>query len=180
MRAKVSQRLVIDACVLRAAGGEGATFPLSKHCRDALMATLEVCHRAVESEALREERKKHESSFARQWRTAMVARKKLLLLEVPADEALRGEVEAAAATDRDREAMLKDMHLVEAARATDGIVLSSDETARGLFAQASQRARGLKAIVWVNPGQEGERTRAWLEAGAPAEKGYRLGGPRKE
>lgn len=180
MRAKVSRRLVIDACVLRAAGGADATFPLSKHCRDVLTTTLQVCHHAVATAALREEWKRHESSFAKTWKTAMFARKKVVDLEVPPDSALRNEVEAAAVTERAREAMLKDVHLVEAARAADGIIISCDETVRGHFTTVSRRARALKTIVWVNPGQEAEGARAWLEAGAPTEKERQLGAPRKK
>ncbi|WP_441289922.1 hypothetical protein ACSRUE_04360 [Sorangium sp. KYC3313] len=51
---------------------------------------------------------------------------------------------------------------------------SLDDAARGLFAGASRRVRALRTIVWVNPGSEGGRALAWLEAGAPAEVVYRL------
>ncbi|WP_437743053.1 hypothetical protein WMF39_47370 [Sorangium sp. So ce1504] len=174
MRAKTSRRLVIDASVARAAGGAGATYPLSKQCRDALKTVLDVCHRAVMPSAIREEWNKHQSVFATQWRVAMVARKKLLLEDVPADPSLRREIETAPATEPGREAMLKDVHLVEAAQAADRTILSLDDTARGLFAGASRRVRALRTIVWVNPGAEGDRALAWLEAGAPPEAGYRL------
>jgi hypothetical protein len=36
MADKVSKRLVIDASVARAAGGEDATYPISVYCRDFL------------------------------------------------------------------------------------------------------------------------------------------------
>lgn len=174
MRAKTSRRLVIDASVARAAGGEGATYPLSKQCRDALKTVLDVCHRAVMPAAIREEWNKHQSVFASQWRVAMVARKKLILEDTPSDPVLRGDIEAAPATELGRAAMLKDVHLVEAAQAADRTILSLDDAARGLFAGASRRVRALRTIVWVNPGGEGGRALAWLEAGAPAEVGYRL------
>ncbi|WP_437952935.1 hypothetical protein WME98_21105 [Sorangium sp. So ce296] len=55
-----------------------------------------------------------------------------------------------------------------------------DDAARGLFAGASRRVRSLRTIVWVNPGSEGDRARAWLDGGAPPEVAYRLrpGAPR--
>ncbi|WP_437724230.1 hypothetical protein [Sorangium sp. So ce861] len=180
MRAKTSRRLVIDASVARAAGGEGATYPLSKHCRDALRTVLDVCHRAVMPPAIREEWNKHQSVFASQWRVAMVARKKLILEDTRPDPMLRGEIEAASSSEPGREAMLKDVHLVEAAQASDRTILSLDDAARDLFAGASRRVRALRTIVWVNPGSEADRARDWLDGGAPPEAAYRLrpGAPR--
>ncbi|XXX76695.1 hypothetical protein WMF30_54505 [Sorangium sp. So ce134] len=76
--------------------------------------------------------------------------------------------------------MLKDVHLIEAAQAADRTILSLDDAARGLFAGASRQVRALRTIVWVNPGSEGDRARAWLAAGAPPEAAHRLraGAPR--
>ena len=167
--------MVIDASVARAAGGEDAAHPLPKQCRDFLKTTLSVCHRVVLTPPVSVEWKKHESLFARQWRTAMVARKKLLFVNPPEDAALRDAIEEAAESDRGRRAMLKDTHLIEAARATDRTVVSLDETVRDLFAAASRQARVLEAIVWVNPSRVEEGCTAWLEAGAPPEKRRQLG-----
>lgn len=172
MRAKVSKRLVIDASVARSAGGADATFPLSKQCRDFLKTTLAVCHRVVLTSAVRQEWKKHESGFARGWRAAMMARKKLLLEDAPEDSTLREALEDAAATDRGRRAMLKDTHLVESALATDRTVVSLDDTVRSLFAAASRPVRSLKKIVWANPAHLGEECEGWLRDGAP-EDGHR-------
>ena len=47
MADKVSKRLVIDASVARAAGGEDATYPISVSCRDFLKAVLDLSHRVV-------------------------------------------------------------------------------------------------------------------------------------
>jgi hypothetical protein len=71
--------------------------------------------------------------------------------------------------------MLKDIHLVEAARATDEAVLSLDDTVRNLLAAASQRVRALRKIVWVNPGTAGESACTWLRSGAPPDKELQLG-----
>jgi hypothetical protein len=175
MRAKTSRRLVIDASVARSAGGEDAIFPLSKQCRDFLKTTLTVGHRAVFTTPVREEWRKHESTFARTWRVAMVARKKLEIVEAPEDAALRDEIERVPAIERDRLAMIKDTHLIEAARATDRTVTSLDETVRRLFAAAAPRVRALRPIVWANPGNEPERCQGWLEEGAPPDKHRQLG-----
>ena len=164
--ANVSQRLVIDASVARSAGPETATFPRSKRCRDLLKTTLAVCHRVVITPAIRDEWNRHQSRFAKEWRTAMVARKKLLFINVPEDLDLRGRIEAVAGKDRDQEAMLKDVHLVEAAHATDRTVISLDDTVRDLFAEVSRKIRDLRTIVWVNPDEYEDGAASWLEGGA--------------
>lgn len=175
MRAKKSQRLVVDASVARAAGGEDAVFPLSKQCRDFLKTTLSVCHRVVLTRAVRDEWKKHESGFARQWRTAMMARKKLILDDAAEDSSLREAIEEAAATEKGRRAMLKDVHLIEAAQATDRTVISLDDVVRALFAGAASRVRALRSVVWANPRHEAEGCLAWLTEGAPRERHRQLG-----
>lgn len=175
MSAKGSRRLVIDASVVRAAGPETATFPTSKRCRDFLKTTLSAKHRAVVTPAIRAEWDKHQSGFARQWRTTMVARKQLLITNVLEDPTLREQLEGAAVKDRDRAAMLKDALLIEAAQATDRSVVALDDRVRGLFAAASSKVRSLKTIVWVNPGEDDREACAWLEDGAPLDKERQLG-----
>ena len=65
MADKVSKRLVIDASVARAAGGEDATFPISVYCRDFLQAVLDISHRVVMTPDIRDEWNKHQSKSAR-------------------------------------------------------------------------------------------------------------------
>jgi hypothetical protein len=112
-----SQSLVIDASVAQAAGPQGATHPTAKHCRDFLLVAEEVCHRMVFTPAVEEEWNEHQSGFARRWRRSMFARKKIDRFEAPADTAFRGQLERVATTEKQKEAMLKDAHLIEAARA---------------------------------------------------------------
>ena len=64
---------------------------------------------------------------------------------------LRDKIKRIIAKTKDREAMLEDFHLIEAALATDRTVVSRDETVRNLFATASSRIGELKNIIWVNP-----------------------------
>jgi len=177
--AKVSRRLVVDASVARASGGKTAVFPLSKRCRDFLGTMLDTGHHLVMTSAIRAEWNKHQSGFAREWRTAMVARKRLLLVDAPEDAGLREEIDSAAETERGRLAMLKDTHLVEAALATDRTVVALDDTVRGLFDTASMHVKILKTVVWANPGEEAEACPTWLEKGAPPDRERRLGAWRR-
>ena len=47
--------------------------------------------------------------------------------------------------------MLKDCHLIEAARATDRNVVSIDETVRQYFHTAARSVGPLREVRWVNP-----------------------------
>src|SRR5437660_6190664 len=86
--AKASRRLVVDASVARAAGGEGATHPLSRQCRDCLLAMLHICHRIVMTAEIGAEWKRHRSRFAMTWLTSMEARRKVWRPAAPADTTL--------------------------------------------------------------------------------------------
>lgn len=174
MAAKVSRRLVIDASVARSAGGEDATFPKSKHCRDFLKAVLTICHRVVMTPEIAEEWKKHRSNFARTWRVSRVARKKEIQLNSPQDEALRKKIENAATSEKGCAAMLKDVHLLEAALAMDSTVISLDDIVKNLFSTSCQSVGEIKNVVWVNPDEDEGKTQIWLEKGAKPDKNLRL------
>jgi hypothetical protein len=174
MPPKDSRRLVIDASVARSSGGHDAVHPLSKYCRDFLKGTLTCGHRVVLSPPVNAEWKKHESAFARAWRSTMVARRRVSMNDIPEDAVLRDAIDDAAGSERDRLAMIKDAHLVEAARATDQTVVSLDDTVRRLFGAASTRVRSLRTVVWANPGHASEDCSSWLADGAPPDKHRRL------
>ena len=173
----VSKRLVIDASVARSAGGEEATYPTSVYCRDFLKAVLDICHKVVMTRDIREEWNKHESDFARAWRRRMVAKRKFEFLDIPVNDELWNKIDRIAGTDKQRTEMFKDLRLIEAAIATDRIVISLDDnTARRFFGRVAVQVDELKEIVWVNPAKiEEEKPIEWLENGAKPEKERMLG-----
>ncbi|MFL6276724.1 MAG: hypothetical protein ACJ74G_16165 [Blastocatellia bacterium] len=175
MSKRVSKRLVIDASVARSSGDENAVFPTSKRCRDFLLATLDICHQAVMTEAIRDEWNRHQSRFARGWRVSMVARRKLHIIDVALDDHLRERIRRVATRTQDRETMLKDAHLLEAAIATDQVVISLDETVRVLFVTAAIRVGEIRRILWANPDKIEEDCVSWLERGARSERRRQLG-----
>ncbi|SRR6266545_6176583 len=167
MKSKTSKRLVIDASVARAAGGESATFPSSKKCRDFLTSVLIVCHRFVMMPAVREEWTKHESRFAKQWRVSMVARRKLVFINVSDDVELRAAIESTAKGEKKVFEILKDLHLVEAAQSTDRTIISLDDAVRSMLVIVSEEILAIRSIIWVNP-VKFEGMDSWLLKGAPA------------
>ena len=183
MKPKLSKRLVIDASVARAAGGDDATYPTSVHCRDFLQAVLENSHRVVMTRDIREEWDKHQSKPTRRWLRLMVAKKKLVPLpDMPANNELWDVCDRLAETDRQRQDMFKDLRLLEAALVADKIVISLDDnTARRFFRRAAQELEAIADIVWVNPNNvEEEQPIAWLENGAEPDKERCLGFRRSE
>jgi hypothetical protein len=75
------------------------------------------------------------------------------------------------------EAMLKDAHLIEAARATDRRVAALDETVRGHFGRMTTTYSKLLQILWVNHVLEGVTCFEWLESGAEEEADRQLRSP---
>ena len=172
---KFSRDLVVDASVARSSGGEEATYPTSKNCRDCLKTILALSHRVVMTQPIMNEWNKHKSVFARQWLVSMTARKRVLRIEAEPFDELRQKLQEIAGSQKDVDAMLKDIHLIEAALVTDQIVIALDETVRILFGTSCQTIGLMKIVVWVNPDKPKEDTIAWLEAGAEPEKHRQLG-----
>jgi hypothetical protein len=170
-----SQSLVIDASVARAAGPEGATHPTARHCRDFLLLAGEVCHRTVFTAAIIQEWDEHQSGFARRWRRSMYARKKIDRLDVAADTEFREQLVQAAPSDKHEDAMLKDAHLIEAARAQGLRVAALDDTVRGYFREVAAAVAALRRVCWINPANEDEDSLVWLQTGAPAQRHRTLG-----
>ena len=89
------------------------------------------------------------------------------------DEKLRRQI-GDAVSERKRAAE-KDVHLIEAALRTDGLVASQDERARRIFRDASASVQELKPIVWVNPTAPDDDPIGWLKNGARSETWRRFG-----
>lgn len=170
-----SRRLVIDASIARAAGGTEATYPTSKHCRDFLKATLTICHRMVMTPEIEDEWKAHQSKFASKWRRYMEGKKKIYRPTNTVNERLRAKLARIPVSSTTKAAMLKDIHLIEAALATDEIVISLDEKVRNFFKASAATLGESKTAVWLNPDKEEEAPIAWLENGAKPEKHRLIG-----
>ena len=176
MRSRDSKRLVVNASVARAAGGEGATASVSISCTEFLETFQDECsHHVLMTPELSEEWEENQSKFAATWLRSMIARKRFDYIEPPVNQALRDEIEGTATRETETEVMRKDFHLLEAAQATDQIIISLDETIREYFARATQRVGEIRDIVWVNPERvEEEQPLVWLQNGAPPDDHCKL------
>ena len=180
MAKKISKKLVIDASVARSCGRENSIMPTSKNCRDFLLEVLEQSHYFVMTPEIKAEWDKHQSSFALKWRAKMIAKKKLVYISEALLPELRKQIEATPEKDNNiKEAMLKDCLLIEAALATDKIVISLDEKVRRYFNQASVTVKNLKVILWINPDKSEDKAITWLQDGAKIEPARLLGHEQK-
>jgi hypothetical protein len=173
--AKVRSRvLVIDASVARAAG-EVSMHPTSRGCREFLKAVLLHGHRMAMTDDIQAEWNKHQSRYARGWRTSMVARKRIEFVEVAPHLTLEKRVVRAVADDFLVAIIDKDRRLIEAALVTEKRVTSLDDHVRKHLQHHLSRLAEVRLICWVNPCTPEEEALAWLEAGAPAERMRLLG-----
>lgn len=178
---KASKCLVIDTDIARAAGGGNAQREPSKSCRIFMAAMLERTeHKVVLTRAIQEEWNKHQSIATLAWRRTMIAQKRMCLIDAPADAQLRQKVEQCASSENNGKAMLKDIHLIEAAHQADKIVISMDETVRSCFREVTHQIRLLTFIAWVNPCIIEEKAIEWLHNGAEMKREHLLGYRREE
>lgn len=159
-------RLVIDADVARSAGT--SEHPVASSSRAFLDTALECGYDVVMTEAIRDEWRCHQSTYSRKWLTRMYGRRQVHHASVKDDRDLRARL-ANVTPDAQRSIAERDVHLIEAAMATDRAVSSGDERARSVFRAASKHLPELNSIVWVNPARCLPRVLAWLRDGAPTD-----------
>jgi len=141
--------LVVDASVVHAAGE--TAHPVSSSCRDCLETIRHVCHRVAVTARMRDEWNRHMSRFSRKWLRSMAARRKPLqsIAGIGVDIRLDG------LSTKEREAILKDRCLLEAAAASDHVIVTLDDALRQALAKTRQGARLAASIRWVNPVHDG-------------------------
>jgi hypothetical protein len=123
---------------------------------------------------LKQEWDKHQSTFARKWRVSMIAKNKYKYCKNVTLDELRKQLEYIAQTYDKREAMWKDICLVEAAIKTDKIVISLDEKVRQYFSEISEDIPEIGIIFWSNPNKNEDQVIKWLEDGAVLENKRQL------
>lgn len=104
-----------------------------------------------------------------------MAKKRLDVSDVEQNDDLRSKIVATGTNDKEKEALLKDCRLVEAALTTDKIIISHDDKMRQLLARAAKTISELRTIIWVDPTSPDENVIDWLLGGAKIEKARQLG-----
>ena len=172
------RRLVVDTDVVYSAGE--SEHPTASASRNFLETVLDVGHRVVMTDAIRAEwdrniiKRKSEYSYSRKWFTRMTDQEKVVEIDGERDEMLRKKIDASVPPEQ-RNLADKDVHLIEAAIATDRLITSNDERVRRAYGNAVNEVEELRQIVWVNPTRDEETPIDWLRNGARAEAHRMLG-----
>lgn len=167
------KRIVIDADIARAASPSKS--PVPGRCFDFLVTLRECKHKVVFSDELWQEWLGNRSGHAWRWMRTMRARKLVDRIPDPRDPFLREKIGRFAETTADLEVMNKDVHLLEAALATDRIVTSKDDQAQECFEEMCHGIGEIREVVWANPVSENDACKGWLKRGAPPDPQRQLG-----
>lgn len=157
-RPSISIRYVVDSTVMQAAGPlRGPSQALTaRACRDFLMVIYTVCHRAVINNAIENEWRCHASTFSRMWWTRMARSGKCAWVGDCERDDVRRRIDSCSLGATEVQAMRDDIHLVEAALATDRRIVSMDAEALRLFSLLAEEDDQLRSLQWIDP-QSGER-----------------------
>ena len=117
------------------------------------------------------------SRHAMSWLTEMTSRGRVMWVGAYEGNDIRSRIFSAVGDQRIRETS-KDLHLVEAALASDSRVISCDREIRRSLIQAATQVEVLRSILWVHPLDNDAPL--WLADGARDVPVLRLGGPSKE
>jgi hypothetical protein len=167
MENKVSKAIVIDASIARSAGT--TEHPTSRMCRDFLQAVMAFCHKMAANPEVLAEWRKHRSRFSSKWLVSMVQKRKLVRLPKAANKELWAAFGGGDCPEKDYRNISKDLHLIDAAMCTDGLVASLDDAVRASLRNCIEQKPDIGDIAWVNPTNEAEQAIDWLERGAPRE-----------
>lgn len=164
--------LVIDACVLRAAGLSDK--PLPKSCRTVLDAVRGSGVRVVVCNALLEEWREHKSRYAQQWISSMFARR--LVSRVNSFSGRSAVIDAVIGQlpEPQRSCAEKDGHLIKVAVDHGRVVVSQEIQSRRAFACAAATCREIAEVVWANP-ESGEVVIKFISGASDAPSEWFLG-----
>lgn len=115
------------------------------------MDVLTICHRVFLSDSCRDEWRRHASKFARDWWVAMEARRKVERAADMHDPEVRRPLKRAVLTTKERDAIAKDIHLLEDALRADGIVVGIDLILVAYVQKAAKTARKLRKVRFIDP-----------------------------
>ncbi len=104
----------------------------------------------------------HASKLARLWLARMVSSRRVVHLDDCSCPAVLRKCTRVEATSPQMTVWGKDFHLVCAALMTDEVVVSMDETSRGLFSAIAGEVKELRRIEWINPEINPDGLQEWI------------------
>ena len=177
MSSKKRKQLVIDANIALGSTDpmynpmSGIAGDMNRRC---LQAVWEEGHIAVFNKQLRREWREHASRSAIAWLQKMDLKERT----VDDDGEIFSELLAPAcncqSTNRHKDDLKKDFHLVQSALATGQTILSKEMKFPTFVAQACPTVPKLIELYYANPKVEGDACRLWIKAGAEKDANRRI------
>lgn len=169
-----SKRLVIDASVAGAAGGDAASAQVSCDATQFLQAVLRICHHAAMTPQLAVEWLRHQSLFSMSWLAEMRLRNKVDMVDGE-EGGLATRLASTKVSGSVPRAFREDAHLIDGALRTDRVVVSLDATARQQYSAVVELLPQLRRVMWVDPSNKPDAVMRWLEQGAEHDPASCLG-----
>lgn len=144
-----SRNIVVDTTVICSSGG--TVHPVSRACREALEAIKRICHHVVSTPEIREEWRDHQSRYSSDWIVSMYSRKKVTPLNSVQSGDLSRAIERSPMQPTDQEIVEKDALIINAALASDMIIVTQDGELQRAMAKYPRLASIASRITWVNP-----------------------------
>jgi hypothetical protein len=180
MTHRTPKRIVVDASIARAASERAAAEAVA--CRNVLDTILAYPHWLAFTDAIQSEWRRHQSRYAETWFRMMVNARLVVRVNAVRDirryGVLIAHLEKSGQTAK-ADALEKDYHLIDAARARDRLVLTGDDKLRKMLIELRERLGPVGKVILANPAEPAEEVDAWLRRGAPNESKRRLRPPRR-
>lgn len=166
------KRLVIDTCVCRSSGGTESDDGFSRECSEILYCVYKndyyfVCTPEIQNEIMDSLSMNLFSYFVHQWFRNMITRRRVYSPSSPTiNERLRMEITTIPLERKQLDAILKDVHLIEAANCTDNRIISCDRNAFDNFKLLSASYENITGVMWIDLNDPPLDVKKWLEEGA--------------
>ncbi|MGJ7920935.1 hypothetical protein [Neobacillus sp. LXY-4] len=168
----MSRFLVVDACVATSASTK--QIPVSKICKNILDEVLKSTHKLVFNQQLQKEWFDHPSKLGIMIFSSMKSRGRIIKID-ESGEISHLKEKVLVIKDRSRvPAIMKDMHLIEAALLSDKIIISLDKKARNNFCSILNDVQEISVVNWLNPEEPNENIFLWFSNGANYEESRAL------
>ncbi|WP_178930387.1 hypothetical protein [Bacillus altitudinis] len=150
---------IIDACVLTSASPK---TEISRRVADFIDVFINTNNKIGMTKELKKEWFDHQSNFTAMFYSILYNQRRII--EIPDHDTVENlRMKVHSIKDKQRVlAILKDMHLLEAAILKDKFIISLDDKARNNFNHFYNCIPGLSDVCWINPSKEKEEAIKWL------------------
>lgn len=155
--------VVVDADVLSGASTVASSNSHGARCRRILNLLHDVCHSVIVSNE--KEWNLTSSAHAVFWKAAMTLKGKVDKETVPQQTSLRMAVTSEIKQKSYFDAMMKDIHLIEAAAFRGGVIFSNNKKDRKKFMESQSIHAHIPSVVWIAPDEITGDIEQWIRDG---------------